>query len=152
MDKHHTWHNGSLWHKDWPHQICIGQWPLFHGPVILCNILKTIRWSNVILGIMDQCDTKIDLLKYLWVNDLYFMVQWFCLIQCIFIKYLMDDVICGIMDQCDTKINLIKYILVSDLYFLVRWFCLIFWRLWWMNVIFGIIDQCDTKIDIIMYM
>ena len=29
-------------------------------------------WTNVILGIMDQCDKKIDLLKYMWVSDLYF--------------------------------------------------------------------------------
>ena len=28
---------------------------------------------------MDQCDTKIDLVKYMWV---YFMVYWFCLISC----------------------------------------------------------------------
>ena len=27
---------------------------------------------------MDQCDTKIDLLKYMWVSDLYFMVHWVC--------------------------------------------------------------------------
>ena len=26
-------------------------------------------------GIMDQCDAKINLLKYMWVSDLYFMVQ-----------------------------------------------------------------------------
>ena len=26
-------------------------------------------------GIMDQRDTKIDLLKYIWVRDLYFMVH-----------------------------------------------------------------------------
>ena len=30
---------------------------------------------------MDQCDTKIDLIKYMQVNDLYFMVQWFCFIS-----------------------------------------------------------------------
>ena len=26
---------------------------------------------------MDQCDSKIDLVKYMWVSDLYFMVHWF---------------------------------------------------------------------------
>ena len=35
---------------------------------------------NIILGIVDQCDPKIGLIKYLWVSDLYFVVQWFCLI------------------------------------------------------------------------
>ena len=30
---------------------------------------------NVIFGIIDQCDTKIDLIKYMQVSDLYFVVQ-----------------------------------------------------------------------------
>ena len=30
---------------------------------------------NIIFGLMDQCDTKIDLIKYMQVNDLYFVVQ-----------------------------------------------------------------------------
>ena len=89
-----------MWHKDWPHQVYVGQWPIFYGPVILPFIivieklflyirngtgqgyswpLKTIWWINVVLGIMAQCDTKIDLIKYMWVSDLYFLVHWFYL-------------------------------------------------------------------------
>ena len=30
---------------------------------------------NVTFGLIDQCDTKIDLIKCMQVNDLYFMVQ-----------------------------------------------------------------------------
>ena len=30
---------------------------------------------NIIFGLMDQCVTKIDLIKCMQVNDLYFMVQ-----------------------------------------------------------------------------
>ena len=30
---------------------------------------------NIIFGLMDQCDTKIDLIKYMQINDLHFMVQ-----------------------------------------------------------------------------
>ena len=30
---------------------------------------------NIIFGLMDQCDTKIDLIKYMQVSDLYFVVQ-----------------------------------------------------------------------------
>ena len=74
----HTWDNGSVWHRDWPHRICVGQWLIFHGPVILPYIFKTIWLMNVIFGIMDQCDTKTDLIKNMWVSDLYFTVQWFC--------------------------------------------------------------------------
>ena len=74
--------NETVWHRDWPHQVYVGQWPIFYGPVILLLIWKTILWRNIVFGIMDQCDTKIDLVKYIWVSDLYFMVHWFCLISC----------------------------------------------------------------------
>ena len=43
-----------MWHKDWP---------IFYGTVILLHVLKTFWWRNVVLGIMDQCHTKIDLVK-----------------------------------------------------------------------------------------
>ena len=82
MYEHHSWYNGSVWHRDWPHQVYVGQWPIFYGPVILLLIWKTIWWRNIVFGIMDQCDTKIDLVKYMWVSDLYFMVHWFCRISC----------------------------------------------------------------------
>ena len=65
MDEHHSWYNGSVWHKNWPHQVCVGQWPKFYGPVILLHILKTIWWRIVVLGTMDRCDSKIVLIKYM---------------------------------------------------------------------------------------
>ena len=43
--------------------------------------LTSWRLLNIILGIVGQSDTKIDLVKYFWVSDLYFVVQWFCLIS-----------------------------------------------------------------------
>ena len=55
--------NRSVWHKDWPHEICVGQWPIFHGPVIFISYIFKSIWSmNVICGIVDHCDTKIDLI------------------------------------------------------------------------------------------
>ena len=74
MDEDHTLDNGSVWHKDWPHKIYIGQWLIFCGPVILLNVLKTVWWRNIIFGIMDHCDTKVGLIKQMWDCDLYFMV------------------------------------------------------------------------------
>ena len=62
-----SWMNaGSVWHKDQLHRIYLGHWPIFYGPLILSYIFKTIWWRNIILGIMpmDQCDAKIDLIKY----------------------------------------------------------------------------------------
>ena len=41
--------------------------------------LEDCLWRNLVLGIMDQCDTKIDLVKYMWVSDLYFKGHCLCL-------------------------------------------------------------------------
>ena len=54
MDEGHTWNNGSVWHKHLPHNIYVGPWPVFRGPVILLNILNCLM-----AGIMDQCSTKV---------------------------------------------------------------------------------------------
>ena len=110
--------NETVWPKLWPQSKYKSTWPIFHGLVILLNIFKIIWWM-IIVGIMDPCDTYIDLTKYMWVSDLYFMVQWFC-----FISW-WRNVVLGIMDHCDSKIDLVKYMWVSDLYFMVLWFYLI---------------------------
>ena len=69
------------WHKRWIGTIYVGQWPIFHGPMILPYILKAIWWTNVIIGILDPYVAKIYQVKCMWVSDLQFMVQWFCLIS-----------------------------------------------------------------------
>ena len=81
MDDGHTLDNGSVWHKDWPNKIYVGQWPIFHGLVILLSVLKTVWWRNIIFRILDQWDTKVGLIKQMWVSDLYFMITWICLIS-----------------------------------------------------------------------
>ena len=43
-DKCHNWNTGSMWCKDLPDKLYVGQWPTFHGPAILSYILKTIWW------------------------------------------------------------------------------------------------------------
>ena len=81
MDEYYTWDVGSVWHKHWPEFMYVGHWPIFHGPVILPYSLKTIWWTNVIIGILVPCDAKIYLIKCMWVSDLHFMVQGFYLIS-----------------------------------------------------------------------
>ena len=83
-------------------------------------ILKAIWWMKVIFGIMDQCDTKINHLKY---------IQCQVILLNILKAVWRRNVILGIMDQFDTNTDLIKYIWVSDLYFMAQWFCLISVRL-----------------------
>ena len=68
--------NETVWSKLWPQHKYRSTWSIFHG-----LISKIIWWMNIIVGIMDQCDTEIDLIKYMCVSDLYFMVQWFCIIS-----------------------------------------------------------------------
>ena len=41
MDEYYTWDIASVWHKHWPEIMYVGQWPIFHGPVILPYIFKT---------------------------------------------------------------------------------------------------------------
>ena len=57
--------NETVWSKFWPQSKYKSTWPIFHGQVILFNVVKIIWWMNIIVGIMDQCDTYIDLIKYM---------------------------------------------------------------------------------------
>ena len=43
MEKRCIWYNGSLWLKDRPCKIYVGQWPIFHGPLILPYIIVTVK-------------------------------------------------------------------------------------------------------------
>ena len=43
------WDYESVWPDVWPQNICRTLWSIFHGPVILPFILKTIQWLNIIL-------------------------------------------------------------------------------------------------------
>ena len=81
LDKCHTWDISSLWPDYWRQNISLLVWPIFHGSVILPYILNTICWINVTPGILLPCDPMNDHLLYLGHCDLYFMVQWFCLIS-----------------------------------------------------------------------
>ena len=130
MDECHTKDNGSVCHKDWPHKIYIGNSPIFHGPAILLNILKTVWWRNVILGIMDQSDTKVGLMKYCLMEECHTWNN-----GSIWHKGWPHEIYVGqwpIFHGTVTLLNILKTI-------------------WWRYVILGIMDQCDTKIDLIKY-
>ena len=57
--------NEIVWPKLWPKNKYRSTWPVFHGLVILFNIFKIIWGVNIIVGILDQCGTKIYLIKYM---------------------------------------------------------------------------------------
>ena len=101
--------------------ICRTLWPIFHGPVILPYVLKTIQWLNIIL--MSQYGPTSDLKIFVGRCDLYFNVHWICLIS-----WRLFDVwtsYFGIMSQYDTKFDLEINVGHCELYFMIQWFCLI---------------------------
>ena len=75
------WNNESVWLGAWPQNKSGSLWPIFHGSVILPYILKAIWCTTWYLGIMSQYDLMLDLKIKVGHYDLYFMVQWFCLIS-----------------------------------------------------------------------
>ena len=126
LDKCHTWDITSMWPNEWPLTISRSLWPIFHGSVILPYILNTICWINVTPGILVPCDPIIDVKIYLCWCDLYFMVQWFCLISR---TICWINVAPGILVPCDPMNDHLLYLGHCDLYFMVQWFCLISWIL-----------------------
>ena len=100
-------------------------------------------------GIMNQYNPKFDLKIYVGHCDLYFMVQWFCLVS-----WRLFDVwtsLIGIMIQYDLTFDLKINVGHCDLYFMVQWFCVISWRLFdvWTSY-FGIMCQYDQPFDLKM--
>ena len=78
-------------------------------------------------------------------HDLYFTVQWFCLIS-----WKLFDVCTsyfGSVNQFDPTFDLKINVGHCDLYSMVQWFCLISWRLFdvW-TILFGIMSQYDPKL------
>ena len=75
------WDYESVWPDVRPKNNCMSLWPIFHGPVILPYILKTVCCMNIILQDYESVWPDIwpkNKCRSLW---LYFMVQWFCLIS-----------------------------------------------------------------------
>ena len=80
-------------------------------------------------------------------HDLYFMVQWFCLIS-----WRLFDVCTsyfGSMNQYAPTFDLKINVGHCDLYSMFQWFCLISWRLFdvWI-IFFEIMSQYDPKFDL----
>ena len=72
----------SVWPDVRPKNKCGSLWHIFHGPVIVPYTLKTIScMNNIFFFIMNQYDPTHDLKINIGHHDLYFTVQWFCLIS-----------------------------------------------------------------------
>ena len=149
------WDFESIWPDVWPKNKCRSLWPIFHGPVILPYILKTIYVWTPLFWIMSRYEMKFDLKINVGHCDLYFMVQWVCLIMvqwvCL-ISWRLFDISTpyfGMMSQYDLMLDLKINVGHCDLYFMVQWFCLISWRLFdnW-TPYFGIMSHYDPMFDL----
>ena len=98
---------------------------------------------------MIQCDTNIELKLYMLVSDLYFMVQWFCLIP----GRLFD----GEMSELEYWIHVMQRLLhkmyvgqLPTFHGLVI-LSYILETIWWINVVLEILIQCDTNTELKLY-
>ena len=77
MQESNSCDNETVRHKDWFHEIFVGKWPIFCGPVTLLNILKTTMQES------NSCDNEtvwhkeIDIMKCILVSDLFFVSNGF---------------------------------------------------------------------------
>ena len=85
------WDFESVWPDVQPKNNCRSLWPIFHSPVILPYILKTIWYMNFIRW--DYESVWPDVWPKINVGhcDLYFMVQWFCLISWKELNFILWD-------------------------------------------------------------
>ena len=137
----------DIWPDIWPQNKCRSLWPIFYGPVILPYILKPIWYMNAILWDYESVWPDVRPKIIVCCCDLYFMVQWFCLISwrlfAVWTSYFR------IMSQYDPTIDLKINVGHCHLYFMVQWFCLISWRLFdiW-TPYFCFMSQYDPILDI----
>ena len=121
------WKDESVWLDAWPQNKSRSLWPIFNGSVILPHILKGIWCINIITWANESVWLDVDLKIKMGHCDLYFMVQWFCLI--FWRLFDIETWYLGLMSQYDLMLLLKIIVGLCDLYFMVQWFCLISWRL-----------------------
>ena len=141
------WDYESVWPDGWPQNKCRSLWPIFYGSVISPYIFETVWCMTIILRDYESVWRDVDLKINVGHCDLYFMVQWFCLIFWrlfdIWTSYF------GIMSQYDPMFDLKIFVGHCDLYFMAQWFCLISWKLFicWTSY-FGIMSKYDPISDL----
>ena len=110
------WDYESVWPDVWPKNKCKS---LYFMVVILCYILKTFYVWTSQLGIMGQYYQTFDLKINACHCDLYFMVQWFCIISQSLFGGRVSCALFQITKQGDQNFDLKINIGQHDLYFMV---------------------------------
>ena len=138
-----------VWPDICPKNKCRSLWPIFHGPVIVPYTLKTISCMKSLCGIMNQHDPTHDLETNVGHRDLYFSVQWFCLISWRLFDVCTSYMYFQSMNQYDPTFDLKINVGHCDLYFVVQWLCLLSWRLFHVGTsLFRVMNQYDLMHDL----
>ena len=121
------WDYESVWSDSWPESKCRSLWPIFHGPMILCYILKTTWCMTHSLGLC----------------DLYFIALWFCFISatiwCLSVIFTYNDTVRPKLWPQS------KYKSAWSIFHPIEILLNSFYFNQWINIIVGIMDQCDTS-------
>ena len=126
-------------------KINVGHWPIFHGPVILPYILKSVWYMNILLR---NCESVwLDV----WPQNKYRSL-WPIVHGPVILPYILKTIwtsYFGIMSEYDTTFDLKINVGHYDLCYMVQWFYLISWRLFdiW-TPYFGIMSQYDPMFDL----
>ena len=132
----------DLWVMKWR-----SVWPVFHGPVILPYILKTIWCMNIILWDYESVWPEVwpkNKCRSLWP-----IFYGPLILPCILKTIWCLNIIFFIMNQFNATFGLKIIVCHSDLYVMVQWFCVISWRLFdiW-TAYFRIMRQYDQTFDL----
>ena len=128
-------------------QKCRSLWPVFHVPVTLPYILKSVWCMNIIL---QDCES---VWPNIWPQNKCRSL-WPMFHGLVILPYILKTICCMNIIHWDyesawhdiwPKINVGH----CDLYFMVQWFCHISWRLFdvWTSL-FRIMNQYDPKFDL----
>ena len=137
----------SVWYNIWPQNKWRPLWPIFHGPVSLPYILKTVWYMNIILQNYESVWPNIwpqNKCRSLWP-----IFHGPVILPCIWRLFDIWTPYFGIMSQYDMTFDLKINVGHCDRYFMVQWFCLISWSLFdvWSSY-FRIMSQYDPAFDL----
>ena len=123
----------------WPQNKCRSLWPLFHGPLILPCILKTVWCMNIILWDYESVWPNV------WSQNKCRSL-WPIFHGPLILPYNLKTVWFGIMSRYDPTFDLKINVGHCDLYFMIQWFCHIFPRPFdgWVSY-FQIMRHCDPN-------
>ena len=137
----------ALWHWLVGHEVKVSMTHISWSSDFALYLEDYLMYEHHTLGLWVSMTLMFDLKKFVAHCDLYFMVQWFCLISWKLFSGWTSYF--GIMNQYDPTCDLQIFVGHCDLYFMVHWICPLSWRLFdvWTSY-FQIMSHCDKTVDL----